>query len=368
AAGAAQGGLRIVRRAADEAVMLSTDLDRLSQVFINLIANARKYCDAQAPELRIHVHRVAGRQVVDFIDNGSGIDKADHEVIFEKFSRIENSAGLKATVHPFASATVYLPAVSAGEYAFGISNVEELRVAVIGADQFKGRDYSNLRATTILYPLRTGFFVRKDSPIRSIADLKGKRAVDGFTSQKTIPPLLDALYATAGMTRADVQPVNVPNVVAGADAFMSGKADVFFFALGAAKVEEANASVGGIRALDIANTPENVAKIKKFFPPAYLRAEKPGPRNIGVLDPIHVLTYDGVLVASTKTPDDVVYRMVTAMHANKKANGTGVRRDEPLRSRSHGDEARPDPVSSGSDQVLSGAGRLAAQGLTAPRT
>ncbi|MGB8436512.1 MAG: TAXI family TRAP transporter solute-binding subunit [Burkholderiales bacterium] len=230
-----------------------------------------------------------------------------------------DAAQLKATVHPFASATVYLPAVSAGEYAFGISNVEELRVAVIGADQFKGRDYSNLRATTILYPLRTGFFVRKDSPIKSIADLKGKRAVDGFTSQKTIPPLLDALYATAGMTRADVQPVNVPNVVAGADAFMSGKADVFFFAIGAAKVEEANASVGGIRALDIANTPENVAKIKKFFPPAYLRPEKPGPRNIGVLEPIHVLTYDGVLVASTKTPDEVVYRMVKAMHANKKA-------------------------------------------------
>ncbi len=230
-----------------------------------------------------------------------------------------DSAQLKATVHPFASATVYLPAVSAGEYAFGISNVEELRVAVIGADQFKGRDYSNLRAATILYPLRTALFVRKDSPIKSIADLKGKRVVDGFTSQKTIPPLLDALYATAGMTRADIQPVNVPNVVGGADAFMSGKADAFFFALGAAKVEEANASVGGIRALDIPDTPENLARIKKFFPPAYLRPEKPGPRNIGVLEPIHALTYDGVLVASTKTPDEVVYRMVKAMHANKKA-------------------------------------------------
>ena len=31
---------------------------------------------------------------------------------------------MKATVYPFASATIYLPAVNAGEYAFGISNVE----------------------------------------------------------------------------------------------------------------------------------------------------------------------------------------------------------------------------------------------------
>jgi len=227
-------------------------------------------------------------------------------------------AGLKATVYPFASATIYLPAVNAGEYAFGISNVEELRVAVLGIEQFKGRPYADLRATAILYPLRVAFFVRKDSPIKTIADLKGKRVVDGYSSQKTIPPLLDALYATAGMTRADVQGVNVPNVVGGADAFIQGKVDAFFFALGAAKVEEANASVGGIRALDVANTPENLAKVRQHFPPSYLRPENPGPRNVGVAEPIHALSYDGVLVASSKTPEDVVYRVVKAMHGGKK--------------------------------------------------
>ncbi|HEX5092036.1 MAG TPA: TAXI family TRAP transporter solute-binding subunit [Burkholderiales bacterium] len=227
-------------------------------------------------------------------------------------------AKMQATVYPFASATIYLPAVNAGEYAFGVSNVEELRVAVLGIEQFKGRPYPDLRAVAILYPLRVTYFVRKDSDIRRMADLKGKRVTDGFGSQKTVPPLLDALLATGGLTRADTQPVNVPNVVGAADAFISGKADAFFFALGAAKVEEANASVGGIRALDVANTPENLAKVQKFFPPAYLRPEKPGPRNIGVLEPIHALAYDGVLVASTKTPDEVVYRMAQSMHGNKK--------------------------------------------------
>ena len=229
-----------------------------------------------------------------------------------------DAAKLKATVHPFASATVYLPAVSAGEYAFGISNVEELRVAVSGAAQFKGRDYGNLRAATILYPLRVAFFVRKDSPIQSIADLKGKRVVDGFSSQKTIPPLLDASYATAGMTRKDITPVNVPNVVAGANAFIQGKADAFFFALGAAKVREADAAVGGIRALDVPNTADNLAKVRQFFQPAYLRPEKPSKPNVGVLAEIHAITYDAALVASTKTSDDDVYALVKAMHANKK--------------------------------------------------
>lgn len=227
-------------------------------------------------------------------------------------------AGLEATVHPFASATVYLPAVNSGEYEFGLSNVEELRVAVLGAGQFEGRKYDNLRAVAIMYPLRVAFFVRDDSPIKTIRDLKGKRVVDGYTSQKTIPPLLDAEYGTVGMTRADIQPVNVPNVVAGANAFISGKADAFFFALGAAKVREANASVGGIRALNIANTAENIALIKKHFPPAYLRLEKPHKVNVGVTEPIHVITYDAVVVAGTSTSDDVVYALVKAMYENKK--------------------------------------------------
>lgn len=227
-------------------------------------------------------------------------------------------ADLKATVYPFASATVYLPAVNAGEYAFGISNVEELRVAVLGIEQFQGRPYAELRATAILYPLRVTFFVRKDSGIRTMADLKGKRVTDGYGSQKTVPPILDALLATGGLTRADVQSVNVPNVVGGAEAFIQGKADAFFFALGAAKVEEANASVGGIRALGVPDTPGNLARVQQHFPPAYLRAEKPSPRNVGVLEPIHAMAYDGVLVASTKTPDEVVYRMVKAMHGHKK--------------------------------------------------
>lgn len=232
---------------------------------------------------------------------------------------VSDVAKLNTTVYPFASPTIYLPAVNTGEYAFGITNVEELRVAVLGIAQFDGRKHSDVRAVTILYPLRVAFIVRKDSPIKSIADLKGKRVVDGYGSQKTIPPLLDALYATVGMTRADIQPVNVPNVVGGADAFISGKADAFFFALGAAKVEEANASVGGIRVLDVPNTAENLARVRMHFPPSYLRPEAPGPRNVGVLDPIHVLAYDAVLVAGTKTPDETVYQFVKAMHGNKKA-------------------------------------------------
>jgi signal transduction histidine kinase len=91
--------LVINRKTAGERIMVVTDPDRLSQVFINLVANARKYCDAQVPELRIRVQKADRTVTVDFIDNGSGIQTRNQPIIFEKFSRLGDqraagSAGL----------------------------------------------------------------------------------------------------------------------------------------------------------------------------------------------------------------------------------------------------------------------------------
>ena len=78
-----------------EALYVTTDADRLTQVFINLISNARKYCAAPEPELRIAVRQRGGRVMVDVIDNGRGIPEDSQTLIFEKFARLtdETRAG-----------------------------------------------------------------------------------------------------------------------------------------------------------------------------------------------------------------------------------------------------------------------------------
>ena len=98
AQGSATHKIKINRRRLAETVSLETDLDRLSQVFINLITNAQKYCAAPDPELHIVVNELEGAITIDFIDNGDGIPEEAREMMFEKFSRVGaqdgNGAGL----------------------------------------------------------------------------------------------------------------------------------------------------------------------------------------------------------------------------------------------------------------------------------
>lgn len=76
-----------------EHVPVLTDTDRLIQVLINVITNARKYCDAARPVLTIRVRRIGeGGPEIDIIDNGSGVAPADQAMIFEKFARLGDSA------------------------------------------------------------------------------------------------------------------------------------------------------------------------------------------------------------------------------------------------------------------------------------
>ena len=90
------GRIEIRRRRLNEAVPLNTDLDRLAQVFINLITNAEKYCDADAPRLDVSVETQDGATCVVFHDNGTPIAAPERALIFEKFARIDGAPGAGA--------------------------------------------------------------------------------------------------------------------------------------------------------------------------------------------------------------------------------------------------------------------------------
>ena len=222
---------------------------------------------------------------------------------------VKEKAGLNALVQPTAGESVIIPIVGRGESEFGIANSLEVLVAT------EAGKLPDLRLIGAIHPLYTAYFVRKSSPMMTIADLKGKKVVFGFSAQRTIDISGRAILATGGLTDKDFSPVLVPNVIRGADDFISGAADTFFFAFGAPKVREVDATVGGIRALEV---PESgMAAAQKIFPEGYLAPAAPGPFYIGVEKPMGVYTWDNLLFTNAKVKDDVVYKLIEAMADNK---------------------------------------------------
>jgi TRAP transporter TAXI family solute receptor len=230
---------------------------------------------------------------------------------------MSESAGVQSRVQPYSGSSAVLPLVNSGELDLAVCNVLEIEEATKGEGPYNGRKQSSLRVLGVIFPLYSSVFVKKDSSIKTLADLKGKRLPYGFTAQVTLERIVDAIIASGGLQRKDIVPVLVPNVVRGADDFMEGKLDGGFFALGAAKVAEVDKTVGGIRYLPVPDDPKAQAAMKKFMPYAYVKLVNPSPAFAGLDGPTRLMAYDYLVAVGAHLKDDVVYRIAKAMYENK---------------------------------------------------
>ena len=92
--------------------------------------------------------------------------------------------------------------------------------------------------------LMTALLVRKDTPMKTIHDIRGKRLTGEYPAQLANWYNLYGFLAGAGMKWEDVQIVPVPGANEGSDALVQGRADVALHAIDSAKVKEADAAVG----------------------------------------------------------------------------------------------------------------------------
>lgn len=232
-------------------------------------------------------------------------------------SALDSKGGIKTVIQPASGTSSFLPLIDGGELDFGVANFVETQRAVEGHGVYLGRKLPNIRLAAVLFPIRVAVFVRADSEITSLSDLKGKRVTFGFTSQEGANDIFLALLANGGIGEKDFKPVLVPSVVRGAEEFAAGRADAFFFALGAAKTSEVHASVGGLRALPLSDAPEAVAAMRKLLPAAYLINVQPDPSLAGVEVPTTTMAHDYVLLAGKHVAAATVEKAVQTLATHK---------------------------------------------------
>ena len=221
-------------------------------------------------------------------------------------------------VLPHGGQSSFLPAINGGEVDFGAANAFELVDATVGEGIYKGQAMTDLRVIAVLMPLRNVFWVANDSPIKTIGDLKGKRVPGRWTSQKTIQYLSSALLANGGLSYDDVEMQPVANVNRGADDFIQGKVDTFFFAVGSGKVREAGAKVGGLRGLPVDTTPEALARARKHLPVMYPLLLQPSKANYGILEPTKVMAMDFLFLTNKNLSEDLIYDVTKALYGGKE--------------------------------------------------
>ena len=209
-----------------------------------------------------------------------------------------------------ANTADYIPLVNAGEIEFGIANVVQLTYAINGTGMSEGRPNENIQMVATLMPFRNAYIVREDSDIRSVADLKGKR-VPVFADKALGDYVTKGYFANANMSLDQVDGVAVPNFPRMWASFAEGSADVAIVVVGAANSREYDASFG-IRYLSFENTPEALARTRKFLPQMYLQ-EMPAGSVPGIDKPTNVNVFDYTFFAGKDVSEDMVYKSVKAL-------------------------------------------------------
>jgi TRAP transporter TAXI family solute receptor len=229
----------------------------------------------------------------------------------------QQHTNLKMRVQPFRGTHAMQTAVNNGQADLGITEVASMTASLQGIAEFKGRPLNNLRVVFRIRTLSVGMFVRKDSPIKTIADIKGKRYPSQWSAFPNAIPLTMGIFATEGMSFDDVDGVPTTNIIRAADDFKAGKLDVGFFAVGAPKMAEVNSAVGGIRFLSIDNTPEKLAKMQTIRPDYFINTVKPSPINAGIAQPTNVLGVDVLIDAGAHVKDEVIQEFLAGIYPNK---------------------------------------------------
>ncbi len=222
--------------------------------------------------------------------------------------------GLKVRVVPYGGGQQILPLINSKELEMALPSSTDAYFAFNGnGGPFKTPN-KNLRVIATVFPYYLSWYVHKNSPYKSLADLKGKKIATGFTANSAQHTTYLAGLAAFGVKPSDFEDVPVPHVVRGAADFMQGKVEASTFAIGAGKMSEVDAKVGGIRWLSMPGDAAAEKRVKDIMPGAFIGKLEPAKPLIGIVGPTNVIFHDYLIVAGTQMSDDNAYKIAKTLY------------------------------------------------------
>jgi TRAP transporter TAXI family solute receptor len=218
--------------------------------------------------------------------------------------------GLVAVTQATQGSVENLRMIAAGQIESGIAQSDIAGWAYAGAGIFAADGpIKDLRAIASLFPENVQFVVRGDSPIRTLADLRGKHISLGQTGSGT---LADArvVLAAAGLTEKDIK-VEYLRPGAAAASIGDGTLDGFFL-IGGLPVPAIRelAAATPIRLIPIA---DDVLRNMEESSSSYRRSVIPAGTYPNINEETPSIGFNALWVVSTGSSDDLIYSITRAL-------------------------------------------------------
>lgn len=203
-----------------------------------------------------------------------------------------------------------LDGIAHGAMESGFAQAELASWAYKGTGIFEGKPNTDLRLITQLYPESIHVVVRKNTGIKSIADLKGKRVGLDEVGSGTLISARRVL-AAYGLKETDLQAAFIKAPLA-SEKIKEGTLDAFFFVGGApVQLIAELATHTSIALLPIEGAPAQILRASSsFWSPKIITAST--YKNVEAVSTLSVLAQ---WVCSAKVSPETVYQLTKALYS-----------------------------------------------------
>ena len=224
---------------------------------------------------------------------------------------MQNNLSMRVTARPYVGPSAFLPLVNTGELTMGLSSMGEANAAYRGINTQPKKD---LRTVARLFAMPFAFVARKDSGIKTVADLRGKKVVLDFVAAGAVTDMSQTMLDGAGISRDDIEVITVSGVGQGIEAVVEGNADAAPGSVSMAAVRKANATAGiTILTLVADGFQERLSQSQS----SDIRAIVVDPGTYpGVEIETRIFALDIFLVVPKSLEDEDVLKILEVLHSN----------------------------------------------------